>query len=162
MQNADIELDAVRVPEANRLPGATSFAKANELLIDSRAWVGWQAAGVQLGIFDIARDYALAREQFGRQIAGFQLVQLPLAEILGNAMASLSLMVDVARLQDKGQLEMVQAAMAKSTTTRLARESAAKGRALLGGNGVTSHEMAKLFGESKSSTPMRGPTRSTH
>ena len=148
MQNADIELESVRIPEANRLPGATSFAKANELLMHSRAWVGWQAAGVQLGIFDIARDYALAREQFGRQIAKFQLVQLPLAEILGNAMASLSLMVGVARLQEKGQLEMVQAAMAKSTTTRLARESAAKGRALLGGNGVTSdHEMAKLFGD---------------
>lgn len=148
MQNADIELTGVRVPESNRLPGVANFAEANELLKHSRAWVGWQAAGVQLGIFDIARDYALQREQFGRQIAKFQLVQLPLSEILGNAMASLSLMVDLARLQEKGQLEMVQSAMAKSTTTRLARESAAKGRALLGGNGVTSdHEMAKLFGD---------------
>ena len=148
MQNADITLDSVRVPEGNRLPGAKNFAAANELLKHSRAWVGWQAAGVQLGIFDIARDYALARTQFGSPIAGFQLVQLPLAEILGNAMASLSLMADVARIQGTGQLEMVQAAMAKSTTTRLARESAAKGRALLGGNGVTSdYEMAKLFGD---------------
>lgn len=148
MQNADIRLDAVRVPETNRLPGAKNFAAANELLKHSRAWVGWQAAGVQLGIFDIARDYALARTQFGAPIAGFQLVQLPLAEILGNAMASLSLMSDVARIQGTGDLEMVQAAMAKATTTRLARESAAKGRALLGGNGVTSdYEMAKLFGD---------------
>jgi glutaryl-CoA dehydrogenase len=141
-------LDSVRVPESNRLPGARNFAAANELLKHSRAWVGWQAAGVQLGIFDIARDYALARTQFGAPIAGFQLVQLPLAEILGNAMASLSLMSDLARIQGSGDLEMIQAAMAKSTTTRLARESAAKGRALLGGNGVTSdYEMAKLFGD---------------
>ena len=45
---------------------------------------------------------------------------------------------------------MVQAAMAKSTTTRLARESVAKGRALLGGNGITSdYEMAKLFGDAE-------------
>lgn len=150
MQNADLELDHVRVPEANRLPGVANFAEANELLKHSRAWVGWQAAGVQLGIFDIARDYSLTREQFGQQIAKFQLVQLPLSEILGNAMASLSLMVDVARLQSLDKLEMVQAAMAKATTTRLARESAAKGRALLGGNGVTSdHEMAKLFGDTE-------------
>ncbi len=150
MQNADISLDDVRVPEANRLPGANNFAAANELLKHSRAWVGWQAAGVQLGIFDVARDYALARRQFGRPIAAFQLVQLPLAEILGNAMASLSLMSDLARIQESGDLEMVQAAMAKSTTTRLARESAAKGRALLGGNGVSSdYEMAKLFGDAE-------------
>ena len=54
MQNADIELDYVRIPEANLLPGATDFAKANELLRDSRAWVGWQAAGIQLAAFDIA------------------------------------------------------------------------------------------------------------
>lgn len=148
MQNADIELDGVRIPESNRLPGAANFADANELLKHSRAWVGWQAAGVQLGIFDIARKYALEREQFGQRIAKFQLVQLPLSEIVGNAMASLSLMVGVARLQGGGQLEMVQAALAKATATRLARESAAKGRALLGGNGVTSdHEMAKLFGD---------------
>lgn len=148
MQNADIILDEVRVPEANRLPGAKNFAAANELLMHSRAWVGWQAAGVQLGIFDVARDYSLDRKQFGQPIAGFQLVQLPLAEILGNAMASLSLMSDLARIQGKGELQMVQAAMAKSTTTRLARDSAAKGRALMGGNGITSdHEMAKLFAD---------------
>lgn len=148
MPNADIALEKVRVPEINRLPGAKNFAAANDLLKHSRAWVGWQAAGVQLGIFDVARDYALARTQFGQPIAAFQLVQLPLAEILGNAMASLSLMSDLARIQGSGDLKMVQAAMAKSTTTRLARESAAKGRALLGGNGVTSdYEMAKLFGD---------------
>lgn len=148
MQNADLDMVNVRIPDTNRLPGVANFTEANELLKHSRAWVGWQAAGVQLGIFDIARDYALEREQFGQKIANFQLVQLPLTEILGNAMASLSLMSDIARLQTDKKLEMVQAAMAKATTTRLARESAAKGRALLGGNGVTSdYEMAKLFAD---------------
>ena len=49
MQNADIRLEAVRVPEANRLPGARNFAAANELLKHSRAWVGWQAAGRATG-----------------------------------------------------------------------------------------------------------------
>lgn len=148
MQNADIEMDRVRIPDANRLPGVASFTGANELLKHSRAWVGWQAAGVQLGIFDIARDYCLHREQFGQKIVKFQLVQLPLTEILGNAMASLSLMSDIARLQEANKLEMLQAAMAKATTTRLARDSAAKGRALLGGNGVSSdYEMAKLFAD---------------
>jgi glutaryl-CoA dehydrogenase len=150
MQNADIVLDEVRVPDANLLPGATAFCQANDLLRDSRAWVGWQAAGIQLAAFDIARAYSLERFQFGKPLAGFQLVQQQLSEILGNAQASLSLMVGIARIQEAGRLEMVQSAMAKATTTRLARSSVALGRSVLGGNGITTdYEMAKLFGDAE-------------
>jgi glutaryl-CoA dehydrogenase len=150
MQNAHIELRSVRIPEANLLPGATDFSKANELLRDSRAWVGWQAAGVQLAAFDVARAYALKRKQFGRELAKFQLVQQQLAEILGNASASLGLMVHLARIQEAGKLEMAQAAMSKATTTRLARASVAMGRSLLGGNGISSdYEAGKLLGDTE-------------
>ncbi|WP_309076336.1 acyl-CoA dehydrogenase family protein [Paenarthrobacter sp.] len=150
MQNADIVLDEVRIPLENLLPGATEFSRANDLLRDSRAWVGWQAAGIQLAAFDIARSYALERRQFGKELARFQLVQQQLADILGNANASLSMMVELARIQQAGKLEMVQAAMCKATTTRLARSSVAMGRSLLGGNGITTdYEMAKLFGDAE-------------
>jgi glutaryl-CoA dehydrogenase len=150
MQNADIQLDGVRIPEANMLPGATDFTKANELLRDSRAWVGWQAAGIQLAAFDVARSYSLQRRQFGKELARFQLIQQQLAEILGNASASLALMAQLARIQAEGRLEMAQAAMAKATTTRLARASVAMGRSLLGGNGISSDfEMGKLFGDAE-------------
>ncbi|MDE8668702.1 acyl-CoA dehydrogenase family protein [Pseudarthrobacter sp. H3Y2-7] len=150
MQNADIVLDNVRIPASNLLPGATDFAKANDLLRDSRAWVGWQAAGIQLAAFDIARAYALERRQFGKELARFQLVQQQLAEILGNASASLALMAQLARIQADGKLEMAQAAMAKSTCTRLARSSVAMGRSLLGGNGISAdYEMGKLFGDAE-------------
>ncbi|MFE4833076.1 acyl-CoA dehydrogenase family protein [Arthrobacter sp. NPDC056691] len=150
MQNADIALDGVRIPETNMLPGATDFTKANELLRDSRAWVGWQAAGIQLAAFDVARSYSLQRRQFGKELARFQLIQQQLAEILGNASASLALMSQLARIQEEGRLEMAQAAMAKATTTRLARASVAMGRSLLGGNGISSDfEMGKLFGDAE-------------
>ena len=150
MQNADIRLDDVRIPESNLLPGATDFSKANGLLRDSRAWVGWQGAGIQLAAFDVARSYALKRKQFGKELARFQLIQQQLAEILGNASASLALMSQLARIQQEGKLEMVQAAMAKSTTTRLARASVAMGRSLMGGNGISSdYEMGKLFGDAE-------------
>ena len=150
MQNADIVLDEVRIPAANLLPGATSFSKANELLRDSRAWVGWQGAGIQLAAFDVARAYSLQRRQFGKELARFQLIQQQLAEILGNATASLALMAQLARIQEDGKLEMVQAAMAKATTTRLARASVAMGRSLMGGNGISSdYEMGKLFGDAE-------------
>jgi len=150
MQNADIRLDGVRIPETSMLPGATDFTKANELLRDSRAWVGWQAAGIQLAAFDVARSYSLQRRQFGKELARFQLIQQQLAEILGNASASLALMAQLARIQEDGRLEMAQAAMAKATTTRLARASVAMGRSLLGGNGISSDfEMGKLFGDAE-------------
>lgn len=150
MQNADIVLDNVRIPASNLLPGATDFAKANDLLRDSRAWVGWQGAGIQLAAFDVARAYSLERRQFGKELACFQLVQQQLAEILGNASASLALMAQLARIQADGKLEMAQAAMAKSTCTRLARASVAMGRSLLGGNGISAdYEMGKLFGDAE-------------
>lgn len=146
MQNADIEFDQVRIPVANKLPGATSFAAANELLMQSRAWVGWQAVGAMMATLDITRQYSLQREQFGKPIASFQLVQQSLAEIAGHLTVCLSMMRDVAQRQEQGELEMVQAALAKSTATRLARESVSQGRALLGGNGVVSDgHMAKVF-----------------
>ncbi|HJV97735.1 MAG TPA: acyl-CoA dehydrogenase family protein [Arthrobacter sp.] len=150
MQNADIVLDNVRIPRSNMLPGATDFSKANDLLRDSRAWVGWQGAGIQLAAFDVARSYAVHRKQFGKELARFQLVQQQLAEILGNASAALALMAQLARIQEDGRLEMVQAAMAKSTCTRLARASVAMGRSILGGNGIsTDFEMGKLFGDAE-------------
>jgi glutaryl-CoA dehydrogenase len=150
MQNADIVLDNVRIPQSNLLPGATDFSKANDLLRDSRAWVGWQGAGIQLAAFDVARSYSLERKQFGKELARFQLIQQQLAEILGNASAALALMAQLARIQEDGKLDMVQAAMAKSTCTRLARASVAMGRSILGGNGIsTDFEMGKLFGDAE-------------
>ena len=99
-----------------------------------------------MATLDITRQYSLQREQFGKPIASFQLVQQSLAEIAGHLTVCLSMMRDVAQRQEQGELEMVQAALAKSTATRLARESVSQGRALLGGNGVVSDgHMAKVF-----------------
>ena len=146
MQNADIELDDVRVPAENHLPLAEDFASVNEMLRNSRVWVGWQAYGLQMAALDVARAYATEREQFSRPLAKFQLIQQAIAEIAGNAHATLGLMMQVAREQEAGTLQMMHAALGKSTGTRLTRESVAKARALLGGNGVTSdYEAGKLF-----------------
>ncbi|WP_418605388.1 acyl-CoA dehydrogenase family protein [Georgenia sp. SUBG003] len=150
VQNADVTLDCVRVPDDARLPGAAGFASVNTVLRHSRAWVGWQAVGLQLAALDVARRYTVDRQQFGRPLAASQLVQHSLARVAGNAASSLALMVQVARLQDAGTLEMPHAAMAKATCTAHARETVALGRNLLGGNGMTTDfEMAKLFGDAE-------------
>lgn len=148
MQNADLGFDNVQIPHDNLLPGATSFKATNTYLKNSRAWVGWQGAGIQLGIFDKAREFALAREQFGRPIAKFQLIQESLSRILGNATASLAMMAQLGWVQSEGKLEMPYAALAKATTTRLARESAAAGRAIGGGDGIlTQHDLSKMLND---------------
>ena len=150
MQNANIIYDNVKVSDSALIPGAKSFRNTNDFLCSSRAWVAWQGAGLGLAIFDAAREYAITREQFGRPIAKFQLIQEKLARILGNTTASLSMMASIARLQESGQLEMPHAAMAKSTTTRLTRESAALAREIGGGNGIlTEFELSKLFNDAE-------------
>ena len=148
MQNADVELTDLRLPADALLPGAADFAATNDLLKDSRAWVGWQAVGAQQGLLDILRDYTLERVQFGRPIASFQLIQQVIAEVAGNLAASSGLMAQVTRVQDDGELEMMHAALAKSTATRLSRQSAAQARDALGGNGLLSdHGIAKIMAD---------------
>jgi glutaryl-CoA dehydrogenase len=150
VQNADITLDEVRVPFENWLPGTRTFADTNMLLRNSRVWVAWQAVGQQFAAFDVARDYALSRHQFGQPLAAFQLVQEQLSRMISNASVSLSLMVQMARLQESGRLSMDHAAMAKATCSTRMRETVALGRSILGGNGIsTDFEMAKIFADAE-------------
>jgi glutaryl-CoA dehydrogenase len=150
VQNADIVLDNVRIPCDNWLPGTHTFSDTNGLLCNSRIWVAWQAVGQQLAAFDVAREYALARDQFSKPIASFQLVQEQLTRMISNATMSLSLMVQMARLQESGRLTMDQAALAKATCSLRMRETVALGRSILGGNGIsTDYEMAKIFADAE-------------
>jgi glutaryl-CoA dehydrogenase len=150
VQNANITLTDVRIPFANWLPGTKSFRDTNTLLRNSRIWVSWQAVGQQFAAFDVARSYALERHQFGKPIASYQLIQSQLAQIMANATMSLSLMIQMSRLQESGRLTMDQAALAKASCTERMRESVALGRSILGGNGIsTDFEMAKIFADAE-------------
>lgn len=160
VQNADIELTEVRVGEEDRLAGIDSFEDTKHLLRGSRIMVGWQAVGQQLAAFDVARAYAVEREQFGRPLAGFQLVQEQLVRMLGNTVASTGMLARVTELEQGGYArvsvegsargEMARAALAKSYASRLMRETVSLGRGLLGGNGiVTDYRMAKIFADAE-------------
>ncbi|WP_262104085.1 acyl-CoA dehydrogenase family protein [Arthrobacter sp. Marseille-P9274] len=150
VQNADIVLDNVAVPDEYHLKRANSFKDTNKVLKVTRLAVAWQAVGQQLAAFDVARRYAVERQQFGRPLASFQLVQDQLVQILGNAVASMGMMVQLARLEDAGTARDEQSALAKAFTTARMRESVALGRGILGGNGiVTDYEMAKIFADAE-------------
>ncbi|ADX72529.1 acyl-CoA dehydrogenase [Pseudarthrobacter phenanthrenivorans Sphe3] len=150
VQNADITLRNVAVPDFQKLAHANSFRDVNKVLKVTRLGVAWQAVGQQLAAFDVARRYAVERHQFGRPLASFQLVQNQLVQILGNAVSSMGMMVRLSQLEDAGQAKDEQSALAKAFTTTRMRESVALGRNILGGNGiVTDFGMAKIFADAE-------------
>jgi glutaryl-CoA dehydrogenase len=136
VQNATIRLSAVRVPEKNRLSRADSFADTARVLRLTRMGVAWMATGCARGAYEHALRYTGERTQFGRPIAGFQLVQDLLVRMLSNVTASSALCVRVSQLQDAGMLRDEHASLAKAFSTVRMRETVGWAREVLGGNGI--------------------------
>ncbi|HEV2452429.1 MAG TPA: acyl-CoA dehydrogenase family protein [Streptosporangiaceae bacterium] len=136
VQNAHITLDGVRVPETSRLQRASSFRDTAAVLRLTRAGVAWMATGCARGAYEHALAYARQRQQFGRPIAGFQLVQDLLVRMLANVTASACLCARLSQLQQQGQAADEHSALAKAFCTARMRESVGYARELLGGNGV--------------------------
>ncbi|MFP5021716.1 acyl-CoA dehydrogenase family protein [Pseudonocardia phyllosphaerae] len=150
VQNADLTFDGVRVPEADRLPGANSFKDTNRVLRVTRGGVAWNAVGAMAGVYELARDYALERVQFGSPIASFQLIQDHLVSILGNVVAALGMAVRVAQMQDDGTFRDEQAALAKRQATIMLRDSVARAREVFGGNGILlENKVARFFNDAE-------------
>ncbi|WP_062349282.1 acyl-CoA dehydrogenase family protein [Herbidospora yilanensis] len=136
VQNADITLENVLVPEENRLAGASSFKDTAAILRQTRGGVAWQAVGCMIGAYERALAYSKEREQFGRPIASFQLVQDLLVRMLGNVTSSLGMVVRLAQLQDDGVYRDEHSALAKAFCTARMREAVGWGREIMAGNGI--------------------------
>jgi glutaryl-CoA dehydrogenase len=136
VQNALITLDGVRVPEENRLANANTFRDTAKVLLMTRAGVAWMAVGCARGAYRHALAYAKERQQFGRPIAGFQLVQDLLVRMLANTTASAALCARLSQLQDAGVASDEHASLAKAFCTVRMRESVGYARELMGGNGI--------------------------
>ena len=150
VENADIVLDACRVPEENRLAHANGFRDTAAVLRQTRSGVAWEAVGVMLGAYRIARDYAVEREQFGGPVARFQLVQDILVRMMGNATACLGMVTRLAQLEDSGQYADEQSALAKAYCTARMRESVSWGREVLGGNGIVlDYGIGRMFADAE-------------
>src|SRR5438270_412376 len=136
VQNAHITLTDCRVSEENRLQLDTSFRDTARVLRMTRAFVAWEAVGCAMGAYEHALAYAQQREQFGKPIASFQLVQDLLVKMLGNITASLCMVVRLSELQDEGKLKDEHASLAKAFCTSRMREAVGWAREILGGNGI--------------------------
>lgn len=137
MQNAHITLKGVRVPESRRLQNVNSFRDVAAMLRAMRSDVAWIATGIQAGAFEAALLYVKEREQFGRPLGSFQLVQEKLARMLGNLTSSLSLVVRLTGQQANGIYRDQDSALAKMQTSLLMRQTVALAREVVGGNGIT-------------------------
>lgn len=148
--NSDIDFVGVRVPASARLARVTTFADVGRMLGVMRADVAWIAVGAQAGAFDAAVAYVREREQFGRPIGAFQLVQAKLATMLGNLTASLALVVRLTQRQAAGASTDEDSALAKMFTAARLRETAALGREIAGGNGILlEHRVARFFADAE-------------
>jgi glutaryl-CoA dehydrogenase len=136
VQNALITMENCRVSEANRLQMDASFRDTARVLRMTRAFVAWEAVGCMMGAYEHALAYAQKREQFGKPIARFQLVQDLLVKMLGNITACQCLVVRLSQLQDGGKLKDEHASLAKAFCTVKMRESVGYARELLGANGI--------------------------
>ena len=136
VQNAEITLTDVFVPETHRLQHAESFANTANVLRVTRMGVAWQAAGCARGAFEHALRYTKSREQFGKPIAGFQLVQDLLVKMLSNVTASTAMNARASQLQDAGSLRDEHASLCKVHATVKMRETVGWAREVLGGNGI--------------------------
>jgi glutaryl-CoA dehydrogenase len=150
VQNAEITLDNVRVLEENRLQNATTFRDTAQVLRLTRAGVAWMATGCARGAYEYALAYARERQQFGRPIGGFQLVQDLLVKMLANVTASATLCVRLSQLQGRGLAKDHHSALAKAFCTVRMRETVGWARELLGGNGILlEHQVGRFVADAE-------------
>jgi glutaryl-CoA dehydrogenase len=126
-----------------RLPGSAVFPEVRGLkgplscLNEARYGILWGAVGAARSCLNEALEYTMARSQFGRPLASFQLTQKKLAEMtLAVNNAGLAA-VQIGRLKDAGTLEPAHVSFGKLGNVRAAVEVARTARTLLGGAGIT-------------------------
>ncbi|XP_019178043.1 PREDICTED: acyl-coenzyme A oxidase 4, peroxisomal-like isoform X2 [Ipomoea nil] len=146
VQNGDILLNKVFVPDEDRLPGVNSFQDTSKVLAVSRVMVAWQPIGISMGVYDVCHRYLKERKQFGAPLAAFQINQQKLVQMLSNIQAMLLVGWRLCKLYESGKMTPGHASMGKSWITLKARETVSLGRELLGGNGIlTDFLVAKAF-----------------
>ena len=150
VQNADITLTDVRIPDSLRLQNANSFRDTAKVLRLTRAEVAWAAVGNSIGAYEAALRYTKERVQFGKPIASHQLIQDLLVKSIGNITASLGMVVRVSQMLDQGIQRDEHSALAKAYTTARMRETVAWCREALGGNGIVlDYDVARHFADAE-------------
>ena len=126
-----------RIPKDRILPNVSGLKGPFSCLNNARYGIAWGALGAAMACFHSAREYSLSRIQFGRPIAGFQLVQNKLAWMLREITKGQLLALQLGRMKDNGTMIPEQVSLAKMNNVDIALEIARVARDIHGGNGVS-------------------------
>jgi glutaryl-CoA dehydrogenase len=134
---SDLTFEDCRVPEAAML-GAEGLRGPFTSLNEARYGIAWGAMGAARACFEAALGYATSRSQFDEPIAGFQLTQRKLVDMLVELEKGTLLALHLGRAKDAGRMRIEQVSLAKLNNVREAIGIAREARTILGGNGITS------------------------
>ena len=137
MENVIISLDNVELLDNQRLPHVRSFSQVAKQLVHGRIAVAWEALGLAMGVFEVALEYSKERVQFGRPIAANQLIQERLVDMSEEITCMQSILITLQEQERVEGITSAQASLAKRACARRARKVCQLGRALLGGNGIS-------------------------
>jgi glutaryl-CoA dehydrogenase len=134
---SELILDDVRVPAGNELPEAQGLKAPLSCLNEARYGIVWGVLGAAIACYRSALGYSMARVQFDRPIAGYQLTQEKLVNMLTEITKGQLLALQLGRLKDQGNATATQISMAKLNNVREALQIAREARTILGANGIS-------------------------
>jgi glutaryl-CoA dehydrogenase len=134
---SELILEDCRIPAGNELPDAQGLKAPLSCLNEARYGIVWGVLGAAIACYRSALGYATARVQFDRPIAGYQLTQEKLVNMLTEITKGQLLALQLGRLKDEGKATATQISMAKLNNVREALEIAREARTILGANGIS-------------------------
>src|SRR5690606_4721661 len=134
---SELSLDNVRVPDDFRLPEVSSMRGPLSCLNEAGYGIAWRVVGGARVCFEARLDTSLDRQQFAQPIAGFQLPQRKLVELMIAVNRGMLVSHHLGRRKDNGTLIPTQISFGKMDNTRNALEVARLARGVLGANGIT-------------------------
>lgn len=150
VQNGHITLKNVVVDDSRRLVNVNSFRDVSRILRTTRADISHLATGLAAGSFEAALRYVKQREQFGKNLGSFQLVQEKLTIMQANVTAMLGYSVRLAQMQEEDNYIEVNSSLAKMHNALRMRETVALAREVVGGNGITLEtDVARFFADAE-------------
>jgi glutaryl-CoA dehydrogenase len=133
----ELVFDNVKVPKENLLPNVKGLKGPLGCLNSARFGIAWGAIGAAMDCYDSALNYAKERIQFGKPIAGFQLTQKKLAEMITEITKAQLLVHRLGTLKNEHRATPAQISMAKRNSVNMALEVAREARQIHGGMGIT-------------------------
>ncbi len=133
---SELIFDNVFIPDTNLLPKTEGLKNALMCLNQARYGIAWGVVGSMMACYESALNYSLSRKQFSKPIAGYQLTQSKLVQMVTEITKAQLLNLQLGRLKDIGTLKHTQVSLAKRNNCQIALEIARESRQILGANGI--------------------------